>query len=351
MEEHKRLVELIRPQLGYHLARVNLIAAFVLALVRVRTVNLTQVAAGLNPNVAPSSNYRRLQRFFEGFEVCQLKLAKWVLSLLEADESGWIVALDRTEWEFGRQKLNVMMLGVVYQGLTVPLVWRVLDKDGHSHTDERQALMKQLLLVLPAVHIRCLVADREFIGQRWWRWLKLREVKFCIRIKDNARYTQGHSGKVKHLFAHLSMGQYEQAQKTYTIYGHRVQLVGVRLKDEWLILATNTDPSQALAAYKQRWCIECLFAAMKTRGFNFEDTHLTHPERIEKLIALISLALVWCVLIGEWLAEQKELKIKKHGRKPISHFRRGLDFLRQVLFFLPDKRRDLDNCFSLLSCT
>ncbi len=63
MEEYKRLVELIRPRLGYHLARVNLIAAFVLALVRVSTVNLTQVATGLNPHVAPSSNYRRLQRF------------------------------------------------------------------------------------------------------------------------------------------------------------------------------------------------------------------------------------------------------------------------------------------------
>ena len=84
-------------------------AAFVLALVRFRTVNLTQVAAGLNPNVAPSSNYRRLQRFFEGFEVCQLKLAKWVLSLLEADGSGWIEVLDRTEWEFGRQKLNAFV--------------------------------------------------------------------------------------------------------------------------------------------------------------------------------------------------------------------------------------------------
>ncbi|MBO1438426.1 hypothetical protein J3L12_14630, partial [Meiothermus sp. CFH 77666] len=85
MEEHKRLVELIRPQ--------------------------------------------------QGFELCQLKLAKWVLSLFEADERGWIVAPDRTEWAFGRQQLNVMMLGVVYQGLTLPLVWRVLDKDGHSHTD------------------------------------------------------------------------------------------------------------------------------------------------------------------------------------------------------------------------
>lgn len=208
--------------------------------------------------------------------------------------------------------------------------------------------MKQLLRVLPAEQIRCLVADREFIGQRWWRWLKLRKVRFCIRIKENACYTQGRSGKVKHLFAHLPLGQYEQARKTYTIYGNRVRLVGMRLKDEWLILATNADPSQALAAYKQRWGIECLFSAMKTRGFNLEDTHLTHPERIEKLIALISLALVWCVLIGEWLAEQKELKIKKHGRKPVSLFRRGLDCLRQVLFFLPAKRHELDNCFRLL---
>lgn len=345
------MVELIRPRLGYHLARVNLIAAFVLALVRVRTVSLTQVAVGLNSKVAQSSNYRRLQRFFEGFEVCQLKLAMLVLSLLEADESGWIVALDRTEWAFGRQKLNVMMLGVVYQGLTLPLVWVVLDKDGHSHTDERKALMKQLLLVLPAEQIRCLMADREFVGQQWWRWLKLRKVRFCIRIKDNARYTQGRAGKVNHLFAHLPIGKYQQTGKTYTIYGNQVHLVGMRLKDEWLILATNTDPSLALAAYKQRWCIECLFAAMKTRGFNFEDTHLTHPERIEKLIAPISLALVWCLLIGEWLATQKELHIKKHGRKRISLFRRGLDFLRQILFFLPAKRLDLDNCFSLLSCT
>lgn len=351
MEEHKRLVELIRPQLGYHLARVNLIAAFVLALVRVRTVNLTQIAVGLNPNVEHSSNYRRLQRFFESFEVCQLKLAILVLSLIEADEKGWIVALDRTEWEFGKQKLNVMMLGVVYQGLTLPLVWVVLDKDGNSNTDERKALMKQLLLVIPAEQIQCLVADREFIGQGWWRWLKHKKVKFCIRIKENARFTKGRSGQVKHLFAHLAIGHYEQLGKSYTIYGNKVHLVGMRLKDEWLILATNTDPSLALAAYKQRWSIECLFAAMKTRGFNFEDTHLTHPERIEKLVVLISLALVWCLLIGEWQASIKQLKLKKHGRKPKSLFRRGLDLLRHALFFSQAKKFDLDHCFSLLSCT
>ena len=104
----------------------------------------------------------------------------------------------------------------------------------------------------------------------------------------------------------------------------------MRLKDEWPILATNTDPCGALAAYKQSGSIQTLLAAMKSRGFNFEDTHLTHPKRIEKLIeklvALISLALVWALLIGEWQASLQELK-------PKSLFRLGLDFLRQALFF------------------
>jgi hypothetical protein len=326
-------------------------AAFVLALVRVRTVNLTQVALGMNPGVEQSSNYRRIQRFFEGFEVCQLKLAVFLLSFLDKPEGGWIVSLDRTEWEFGKQKLNVMMLGVVYQGLTLPLVWLVLDKDGNSNTDERKALTKQLLLVLPAEQIGCLVADREFIGQGWWRWLKLRKVKFCIRIKENACYAKGRLGKVKHLFTHLKIAEYEILSKTYPIYGNRVRLVGMRLKTQWLILATTADPSLALAAYRQRWTIENLFSAMKTRGFNFEDTHLTHPDRIEKLVAMMAIALVWCLLIGQWQATINELKLKKHGRKPKSLFRRGLDFLRNALLFPKTRKLDLDSAFRLLSCT
>ncbi|WP_410520711.1 transposase [Candidatus Tisiphia endosymbiont of Dioctria rufipes] len=41
------------------------------------------------------------------------------------------------------------------------------------------------------------------------------------------------------------------------------------------IIATNDNPYQALDIYKRRWEIENLFACLKTRGFNFENTHLT----------------------------------------------------------------------------
>ena len=53
------------------------------------------------------------------------------------------------------------------------------------------------------------------------------------------------------------------------------------------MVATNTDPKVALAHYRRRWEIETLFAATKTRGFNLEDTHIVHPDRIGKLLAVL----------------------------------------------------------------
>ena len=47
--------------------RLKFVANFVLSLVRVKSVNLTQVATGLNADATTASNYRRIQRFFAGF--------------------------------------------------------------------------------------------------------------------------------------------------------------------------------------------------------------------------------------------------------------------------------------------
>jgi hypothetical protein len=42
---------------------------FLIALLKVKTVNLAEIATALNPQAKISSNYRRLQRFFSEFEV------------------------------------------------------------------------------------------------------------------------------------------------------------------------------------------------------------------------------------------------------------------------------------------
>ena len=92
--------------------------------------------------------------------------------------------------------------------------------------------------------------------------------------------------------------------------------------------------------YKQRWEIETLFGCLKTRGFDFESTHMTEPERIKKLVALLAITYCWCIYTGEWLNSIKEIKVKKHRRKEISIFRYGLDELREILLNITTRFSD-----------
>lgn len=47
--------------------------------------------------------------------------------------------------------------------------------------------------------------------------------------------------------------------------------------------------------------METLFGCRKRRGFNFEDTHLTDPQRLSKLMGLLALAFAWTDRTGERL--------------------------------------------------
>ena len=74
-----------------------------------------------------------------------------------------------------------------------------------------------------------------------------------------------------------------------------------------------------------------MFGCLKTRGFCLEATHVTDPDRLRKLLALVALAFCWAHIVGEWLSAQRPLPVKKHGRKTVSIFRHGLDHLRRIL--------------------
>ena len=63
---------------------------------------------------------------------------------------------------------------------------------------------------------------------------------------------------------------------------------------------------------------------------------MTFPDRIDKLIALLAIAFSWCHSTGEWSHSQQPVKIKKHGRKVISLFRLGLDYISRILHNISD---------------
>ncbi|MFN6083596.1 MAG: transposase, partial [Fluviicola sp.] len=70
-----------------------------------------------------------------------------------------------------------------------------------------------------------------------------------------------------------------------------------------------SNPVIAKECYKKRWQIETMFKALKSSGFNIEKTHLQAIERVEKVVALVFIAFVWCYKVGIHI-ELFEQKIK-----------------------------------------
>src|SRR5699024_7554994 len=133
--------------LDWHGARTKFAAAFVLALIRVRTVTFPSLALALNPLAKQASNERRLQRFFARFQL-DLDVFARLLFALVPSQAPFTVTLDRTHWQVGRVHLNTLLFGVAHQGVSFPIVWKLLGKAGNSNQREREQLLARLLKVV-----------------------------------------------------------------------------------------------------------------------------------------------------------------------------------------------------------
>jgi hypothetical protein len=230
-------------------------------------------------------------------------------------------------------------------------VWVTLSKQGNSNTAERIALMDRFIDIFGTESIQFLTADREFIGHQWFDYLIKMGIHFRIRIRDNFQVSnaRGKLVTVKTLFRDLKPGKFKVLRGTRNVLGHELFVIGSLAPDgKYLIVVTFKDPQHAIEDYLQRWGIETLFGCLKTRGFRFESTHMTNPERINKLVALLAIAFSWCHLIGEWRHDHRPIKIKKHGRKATSLFRYGLDYIREVLFNPYEKSKEFVQIIKVL---
>lgn len=134
------------------------------------------------------------------------------------------------------------------------------------------------------------------------------------------------------------------------IFRQSVYLAGSRSeRGELMIIATSVPDTQAIAVYLRRWEIEVLFSCLKGRGFRFEDTRLTQLDRIEKLMALLSIGACWAHKVGEWKASVKPIKFnqyKESKRPQYSYFRYGLDAIREAIFLGTQCFRVIINCLA-----
>lgn len=332
--------------------RIDFIARFVLSLIQVKKVVLSEIATSLNGNYEKDTNYKRIQRFMSGYSFDVSEVARFVLEQIPKQE-GLVLSLDRTNWKFGKKNINIMAIGAAHRGTAFNLMWTLLDKQGNSNQDERIAFIKRILTVIPSKTIRALVADREFIGAKWFKFLNEQNLKFHIRIRKNMLADTDIQGQhFMKFFVNLPVNEPLTLHKRYLIAGQYLSITGMKLRDgDYLIIVTNANPKDSLKFYKQRWEIETFFKAIKKTGFDFEATHLTHLDRISNLLALVTIAFTWAHRMGEFLNDNvKAIKIKNHGYRALSFFRHGCDYLRSIINHYSRRLDDFYLALTVLTC-
>jgi len=338
---------------SWHLQRCICLSLLLSAVMRHKTVNLSDLSEDLQPRVKPNSSYSRLQRFFRQVRFPRVHLARWILQQVYEAEHGIHFCLDRTNWYFGSKPVNILMLSIDFRGSALPFLWLMIPHGGCSSTEMRIKLLKQALRIVRQLYPSekpSVLADREFVDTDWLAFLKANEVRFGIRLKTTNSVTnkKGKPNSVKKLFQGLPRGRFESTGKR-RVLGIYCYVSAFKGFDGGIYAIAHFEkldyPQQAFTLYSKRWKVETLFQNLKSRGFHFEDTHFTKPARISKLIAVLALACLWALKAG-WTTgdDANRLKTKKHGRLAVSLFTQGRKFIVNKLCDF----RDTWNLFQIL---
>jgi hypothetical protein len=53
--------------------------------------------------------------------------------------------LDRTNWKIGEANINILVIGIVYEGLGFLILFQMMPKFGNSNCNERTAIMENTM--------------------------------------------------------------------------------------------------------------------------------------------------------------------------------------------------------------
>jgi hypothetical protein len=238
--------------------------------------------------------------------LCFAPLLRWVLALWHGDRLA--LALDATTLG---DRFSVLAISVLYGKCAIPVAWRVLPaKEKGAWKEEWLTMLRLLAPAVPTSMETIVLCDRGLYAR--WLFERIVELGWHPFLRVNTLSTFRPAGQS----AYRGMGQICRVGQTWSGQGTAFQKAA-RLectlracwlpgcKDPWLIL-TDYAPEEADACwYRLRCWIEQGFKVLKSGGWQWQDTHMTDPSRVERIWLAMAIATLHCVSLGQEPEEQK----------------------------------------------
>ena len=208
-----------------------------------------------------------------------------------------LLSLDQTDLS---DRFAVLMLAVQVGDRSLPVAWQVETGAANIGFAGQQVLLERVRGWLPTGATVLLLGDRFYPSAELFAWLQRYGWQYRLRLKGNLTVDTGFGETTT---GELADGVTERYLPEVRLFDRGVPtnlglLHEAGHETPWII-AMDCQPNQAAVRdYGSRWVIEPLFSDFKSRGFQLEDTQLRAPERLDRLILIMTLAMYWCVRIG-----------------------------------------------------
>lgn len=288
-----------------------------------RTPNLMILGSSIDRNISNDQDrYQYARRVISNDMIDINRVMKGYAPELcdRISQDGETVILMMDQSKMGND-LECLMVSVRVGNRALPLLWRVKQTRGNIGYEVQEELLESVQHMIPKDTPIILMADRFYGGPKLVNWCQDQGWGYRIRLKGNLHFN--HQGGLLVSGECLKMGLTEIENALFN--GTDVSTnIGILQEDghpePWIIAMDCKPNTYTTLDYAFRWGIESMFSDYKSRGVQLRKTRLIHPDRLERLILIMSIALYWAVSTGVFAEQTSHNKLKKNAPDLLFHF-------------------------------
>jgi hypothetical protein len=98
-----------------------------------------------------------------------------------------------------------------------------------------------------------------------------------------------------------------------------------------LVISDRPACRERLLEYKKRWKVESMFEDMKSRGWDWEESHVRRLDRVDRMLLVLFLLLWWLAhLAASCIHHGRRDRYDRHDRRDKNIFRIGRLYLLDI---------------------
>lgn len=325
------------------------LALFVLGAIRAESIVLQRVAEALlaESDAKASSIERRLERFLSNdrikTEETWTTFLEGVLPFFRGKSIRLVI--DLTSYE---EHAQVIYIGLLQQSRVLPLVWKVMP--GQTKWDQGLWDCVDQLLTRLAPHLSgsdCTILGDSAFGcfamvtlceKYGWhylfricaehtceQWSKSGGLLPCCPVSDLV------SEPGKQFYGRVRLWQEKQIETSLSAYWAPGE------EEALLVISDLPASRKRIKEYKLRWRVESTFQDLKSRGWDWENSHVRRLDRVDRLLLVLFLMVWWLAhLAASCQHHGKRDRYDRQDRRDKGIFRIGrlylLDLERSMSF-------------------